>query len=127
MKTYSPVLTPGALASVARRKTEKVHGKLLDAQEKLHVVNEVLLDSAPGSVAGSIKTAVKENLAAEETVHEAAEELKEVKELLADAQGPDEGQPQKVDASVSHHSRANGKTGQGARSLIPLLSGRHAA
>lgn len=126
MKTYSPVLTPGALASIARRKTEKIQGKLHEAEEKLHVVNEVLLDEGAGGATSRIKTAVKENLAAEDTVHTASEDLQEVKELLAGAQANDAAPP-KADASVSHQPRPSGKSGQGARSIIPLLGGENAS
>ena len=126
MKTYSPVLTPGALASIARRKTEKIQGKLQEAEEKLHVVHEVLLDEGAGGATSRIRTAVKQNLAAEDTVHEAAEDLQEVKELLASAQA-DDGAPPKADASITHQPRPKGKSGQGARSIIPLLGGENAA
>jgi hypothetical protein len=119
MKSQSPALTQAALVSTARRKTKKVQRKLKEAEAELHSTNDALIKAVPLRPNPGIEKVVEKNLAVEEKVHDAAEELAVVKELLANAQ-PDGADGDR--AAASDGSR--GKTGQGVRSLIPHLASR---
>ena len=116
MKSQSPALTQGAIVATAGRKAHKVHRKLQQAEAELHTTNEILADAkaTPMPDRKQIDVAVKQNAAAEEKVHDAAEELQVVKELLSEADGD-------VHAQASATPRPNGQTGDGVKSLIPHL------
>jgi hypothetical protein len=112
MKSQSPALTQAALVATAGRKTHKVQRKLQQAEAELHTANEILVKAVPTHDTKDIDSAVKQNIAAEEKVHDAAEELHVVKELLSDAEASTQG--------ISTASSA-GQTGHGVKSLIPHL------
>jgi hypothetical protein len=110
----SPALTQAALVSTAGRKADKVQRKLQQAEAELHNANGILVKAVPTHDQQEIDAALKQNVAAEEKVHDAAEELEIVKELLSDS-GPD---AQTAGAAAT----PQGQTGQGVKSLIPHLS-----
>jgi hypothetical protein len=116
MKSQSPALTQGAIVATAGRKAHKVHSKLQQAEAELHTTNEILADATamPMPDKKQIDVAVKQNAAAEEKVHDAAEELQVVKELLSEADG-------ELHAQARVAPRPNGQTGDGVKSLIPHL------
>ena len=116
MKSPSPALTQAALVSTAGRKTHKVERKLKQAEAELHTANGILVkaNAAPARDKQQMDIAVKQNVAAEEKVHEAAEELQVVKELLSEAET--EGS-----ARTSAASASTGRSGDGVKSLIPHL------
>lgn len=114
MTRHIPAVAPAALQAAARKKTLSVQRKLEVAENELHRANEVLAGAIPRHDEQQISSAVQDNLAAEEKVREAAEELHIVQELLAD-----EAQ---TAASKAIDSKASGASGQGVRSLIPNLS-----
>jgi hypothetical protein len=111
MKAQSPALAPADLASAASRKADKVQRKLHEAEVELHTANSVLVKAVPGGKRRDLNQAVEQNVAAEAKVHEAAEELEIVKELLDNAEG----------AVAAATSGAQGRTGQGVKSLIQHL------
>ena len=113
----SPALTQAALASAAGRKADKVRRKLHQAEAELHNANGILVKAVPVHDQHEIDAALKQNVAAEEKVHDAAEELEIVKELLSDADV----------RSADSRPAAPGQTGQGVKSLIPHLSRRQNA
>jgi hypothetical protein len=115
MNARNPALTQADLASAAGRKAVKVQRKLQEAEAELHTANEILVQAVPTHDQQNIEDALKQNVAAEEKVHEAAEELEEVKELLSDAETEQQSKSQPNSA---------GQTGDGVKSLIPHLSGR---
>ena len=114
MKSRSPALSPAALASVASRKTAKVQQKLRVAEVELHEANAILVEAVPTHNAQEIDEAVQRNIAAEEKVHEATQELEEVKELLCDAHL----------AGTNKRATKKGLSGHGSKSLIGLLGNR---
>jgi hypothetical protein len=111
MKTQSPAVTPADLASAAGRKTAKVQRKLHEAQSELKTANSILVKAVPERSRRDLDQAVEQNVAAEAKVHEAADELEVVKELLDHAGG----------VVTGAESGAKGRTGQGLQSLIPHL------
>lgn len=118
MKAQPPAVTQASLVSTAGRKAKRVQRKLHEAEAELHTANEILVKAVPTRDEASIDAAVEQNVAAEEKVHDAAEELEVVNALLADAQ-----QAPCTDAPPL----SPGRTGQGANSLIPHLNQRAAA
>jgi hypothetical protein len=110
----SPALTQAALASTAGRKADKVQRKLQQAEAELHNANGILVNAVPTHDQQEIDAALKQNVAAEEKVHDAAEELEIVKELLS------EGEP--AVPSAKSRPAARGQTGQGVKSLMPHLA-----
>jgi hypothetical protein len=118
MKTQPLALTPAALAKAARNKTKKVQHKLEVAEAELHTANAVLIETLPSPAKKDLLSALKQNVAAEEKVREAADELQVVTELLNDG-----------DADKSHLQKLipkprdahNSKSGEGAHSVIPHL------
>jgi hypothetical protein len=117
MKSHSPALTQAALVATAGRKTHKVHRKLKQAEAELHTANEILVKAKakPARDKQAMEIAVRQNVAAEEKVHDAAEELQVVKQLLAEAD---------ADTHASASSGATGQSGDGVKSLIPHLERR---
>lgn len=113
MKAQNPAMTDAALASAAARKAEKVQRKLHQAEAELHSANKTLVEAVPKHDQREIEDALKQNIAAEEKVHDAAEELEVVKELLSNAE---------PSAGAGMPTRQAGQTGHGVKSLIPHLS-----
>ncbi len=114
MNTRPPALTHAARAATAGRKAQKVQRKLQEAEAELHAANGILVEAVPTRDREKIDEALEQNIAAEEKVHDAAEELEVVRELLADDAAPDN--------RVAPAERAAGQSGQGVKSLIPHLS-----
>jgi hypothetical protein len=119
MKAQSPALTQASVVSAAGRKTKRVQRKLHEAKAELHAANEVLVEAVPAHDKESIDAALEQNVAAEEKIHEAAQELEVVNALLSDAD--------QAAQATSEPPASEGKTGQGANSLIPHLNKRAAA
>jgi hypothetical protein len=119
MKPQSTALTSASLVSTAGRKAKRVQRKLQEAEAELHTANELLVQAVPTRDQGSIDTALEQNVAAEEKVHDAAEELEVVHALLSDA-----GETAQATGTLPN---AKGQTGQGAKSLIPHLNQRAAS
>lgn len=106
----APAVTNDALASVASRKTRKVQKKLQEAEIDMRSANEVLAHAAaPSANTKEVHRAVQRNAAAEKMVHEATEELEDVKDILDHAKG------------ASPTPSAAGRSGQGVKSLLPHL------
>lgn len=105
------------LASTAGIKAAKVQRKLKAAEVELSRTNAVLVKELPPKERKLVAEAIKDNQAAEEKVREAADELEVVSELLTDAQAVDAAPK----GGKGNKSVATGKTGQGAKSLIPHL------
>jgi hypothetical protein len=118
MKPHTPALTPAALAAAAGKKTVQVQRQLKSAEVELQTSNAALIKALPANVRGEVAEALQHNVAAEEKVHEAAENLEVVKELLSEADPekrmPDHPRP-------ARKKSATGKTGEGAKSLISHL------
>jgi hypothetical protein len=117
MNPQNPVLTPDAIASAAGKKTVKVQHKLRVAESELRTANAVLRRAVPKNAKREIGEALAENTAAEQKVHEATDELEVVTELLGAAAGS--AQAQEAGAAAG---KPEGRSGQGARSLMPHLS-----
>ena len=104
------------LVAGARKRTEKVEKDLEVAREELQMANKVLVkpsrrDAAPDELAA---LAVLQNIAVEEKVSDAVEELKEVTALLKDAE-----------QVVADAERGPvGRSGEGASSVIQHLPDR---
>jgi hypothetical protein len=118
MKAQSPALTQAALVAAAGRKADKVQRKLHEAEAELHTANQILVKAVPTRDNDDIDAAVEQNVAAEGKVHDAVEELEVVKELLADSEAP---------AGMEKDPGAQGRSGQGVKSLIAHLGRRAAA
>jgi hypothetical protein len=114
MKAQSPALTPASLVSAAGRKAKRVQRKLHEAEAELHTANEILVEAVPAHDKESIDAALEQNVAAKEKVHDAAQELEVVNALLSEGD-----QTAQV---TSEPPALQGKTGQGAKSLIPHLN-----
>jgi hypothetical protein len=118
MKPHTPALTPAALTAAAGKKTVQVQRQLKSAEVELQTSNAALIKALPASVQGEVAEALQHNVAAEEKVHEAAENLEVVKELLSEAD-PEKRMPDHP--SRARAKSATGKTGEGAKSLISHL------
>ena len=116
---HTPAVTSSELAAAAGKKTTKVRRKLKAAEAELTRSNSVLVKELPARKKKLVMEALKDTQAAEEKVREAAEELEVVTELLSDA----ETTPQQAKTPV----KGSGKSGQGAKSLIPHLRSDAAA
>jgi len=124
MSTPTPAVTSAELASTAGRKTAKVRRKLKQAEAQLTRSNSTLVQQLPPREKKLVKDALQENQAAEEKVREATEELEVVTEMLADAQ---DAAAKAVQGDGAAADIPRGKTGQGAKSLIPHLRSNAAA
>ncbi|MGZ5195158.1 MAG: hypothetical protein ACXWJM_08325 [Ramlibacter sp.] len=118
MTSRNPVLTPDALASAAGKKTVKVQRKLRAAEGELRTANTVLRKAVPKNARRDIDEALAENTAAEQKVREATDELEVVSELLGAAAGDSHAGA----ADEGAGDEPKGRSGQGARSLLPHLS-----
>ena len=111
-KAQSPALTQASLVSAAGRKAKRVQRKLQEAEAELHTANEILVEAVPANDKENIEAALEQNAAAKEKVHEAAEELEVVNELLSDGN----------ETATDEPPASKGKTGQGLKSLIHHLN-----
>jgi hypothetical protein len=113
--TKSPNTQSAQILGAAISKTDHVQEELNDAAQALKGTNAVL--SGPLSTVQAISAvagAVKENMAAESKVHDAAQELEAVKELIADAQ------------IAQAAGERQGKAGEGTASILAYFEGRRA-
>lgn len=110
MKPQPSVLTPAAVAAAAGRKAKKVQAKLTAADAELKASIKVLDQPKVEHDSAEVKAALKHNLAAEEKVQEATEELEVVTELLND-----------VKDALPVNGATPGRSGEGANSAIPHL------
>ena len=120
MKRHTPALTAEAIAAAASNKTSKVQRQLVAAEAELQIANAALQEALPAGAGAKVKAALEHNVAAEEKVHEAAEDLEAVKELLSDGQ-LEEGPAKRRAPPQPRNKPAAGKSGEGARSLMPHL------
>ncbi|MDB5881314.1 MAG: hypothetical protein JWP43_1192 [Ramlibacter sp.] len=118
MKAQAPAITQAALVATAGRKAEKVQRKLQQAESELHTANKILVKAVPTQNRKEIDTAVEQNVAAEEKVHDAAEELQVVKELLADADA------EAIMLGAGNDTGSQGRSGDGVKSLMSHLERR---
>lgn len=86
MKRPTPALTAEAIAAAASKKTAKAQRQLVAAEAELQISSAALQEALPTGAGAKVKAALQHNVAAEEKVHEAAEDLETVKELLSDGQ-----------------------------------------
>jgi len=110
-----PNLHSARILSEAISKTDHVQEELQDAAQALSGTNAVL--SGPISTAQAVSAvagAVKQNMAAESKVQDAAQELESVKELIQDAQ------------VAQASGERDGKAGQGTASILAYFEGRRA-
>lgn len=103
--------------SVARSKTKKVEHDIRVAEAELHDSNQVLADTAVGTVvtAASVKAAVAQNVQVEDKLHEAVAELAAVSALLKAADAKNAGADE--DTTAGHRS------GEGIKSVMDHLGG----
>ncbi len=116
MKAQVPAVTHAAMVNVAGRKARKVQRKLLDAEADLHAANGVLSGAVPAKDNAKVEAALEQNIAAEEKVHEASEELEIVKHLLDNVQGDP--------ATVDDAPAPKRGSGEGLQSLVPHMTQR---
>jgi hypothetical protein len=112
--TPSPAFTPQSLAHAARRKAGRVQRKLQEAEADIRTANTVLTQPPEKMDEEDVREAADRNLAAEQKVHDATEELEDVKELLVHAAGEPAAAP------------GPGHNGDGVKSLLDKLTGRDA-
>jgi len=110
----SPTFTAQALAHAARRKAGRVQRKLQEAEVDIRSANTVLTQPPEELDEEDMREAADLNVAAEQKVHDATEELEVVKELLVHAAGDPATLP------------PAGHNGDGVKSLLDKLTGRDA-
>jgi hypothetical protein len=96
-------------------RTDEIQEELQDAAQAIGGTNAAL--SGPLSTAqavAAVASALKDNLAAESKVHEAAQDLETVKELIEDAQ---------IAQAAGEH---DGKAGEGTASILAYFEGKRA-
>jgi hypothetical protein len=120
MKRPTPALTAEAIAAAASKKTAKPQRQLVAAEAELQISSAALQEALPTGAGAKVKVALHHNVAAEEKVHEAAEDLEAVKELLSDGQ-PEETPAERPARRPRRKQPAAGKSGEGVRSLLPHL------
>lgn len=118
MKSYTPALTAAATVAAASKKTANVQRQLQAAEAELRSSSAALLEALPTGAGPKVKAALEHNVAAEEKVHEAAEDLEAVKELLSDAEAETPGAHK---AAKVKKKPAAGRSGEGSKSLIAHL------
>jgi hypothetical protein len=107
-------LTSDSIVGTVRRKARRAHENVMAAEGQLVAANEALKDAVPRHDVAAITEAAERTIVAEEEVRNAAQELEVVNELLESSPpGPAGGEGGPCGAS-----------GEGARSLLPLLKGR---
>ena len=102
-------LTSDSMRGAARRKAQRAREKVREAETQLEAANGALKEAIPLRDVEAIAEAAERTARAEEEVHEAAHELEIVDALLQDGA-----------AAVP----PPGKSGEGARSLLPFLGQR---
>jgi hypothetical protein len=111
-----PTSTQSAqILKAAIDKTDQIQDELQDAASALNGTNTML--SGPISTAQAVSAvagAVRQNILAEAKVHDAAQELESVKELIADAQ------------IAQASSEVHGRAGEGTASILAYFEGRRA-
>lgn len=117
MKRHTPALTAEAIAAAASKKTAKVQRELVSAEAELQIASAALLEVLPAAAGAKLQAALDHNVAAEEKVHAAAEDLEAVKELLSEAAPPGATGERRA----SRKTPIAGNSGEGARSLMPHL------
>ena len=117
MTTPPPVLTAAAVATAAGRKARKIQRKLTAAEAELQASNKLLGRPVTGPRSEEVKDALEHNAAAEIKVHEAAQELEVVAELLSDVK---DALPGAQDLA----QQSGGRSGEGANSAIQHLHNR---
>jgi hypothetical protein len=120
MKFHTPALTSSAIAAAASKKTAKVQRQLIAAEAELQSASAALMEALPAGAGTEVRAALEHNVAAEEKVHEAAEDLEAVKELLSDVVVESPAADHKVHVRIRRKPAA-GKSGEGAKSLMPHL------
>ncbi|MEO8656519.1 MAG: hypothetical protein ABI409_20525 [Ramlibacter sp.] len=120
MTSHTPALTAEAIAAAASKKTAKVQRQLVAAEAELQIASAALAEALPAGASAKVKAALKHNVAAEEKVHEAAEDLEAVKELLSDA-SLNEAPAERRILPRPRKKPAAGRSGEGTRSLMPHL------
>ena len=119
MKSKPHALTPAAIAAAAGKKAVKAKKKLHVAKAELEASSSVLLeDSRQKPQASKVGVALQHNVAAEDMVREATRDLDAVEELLTEVDPVAEtGKPHSND-------EFQGRSGEGAKSVIPHLRRR---
>jgi NADH:ubiquinone oxidoreductase subunit C len=120
MKRHHPVSAPNAkLIAGARKKTSKVQKELEAAEAELHMSNAVLAKSLPEDMQKDnvVALALVQNAAVEEKVHEAAEELQVVTELLKG----EEAERVRLEHELAGKAPQAGTSGEGANSALAHL------
>lgn len=102
-------LTTQSMQGAARRKARRAREKVLEAELHLEAANETLRRAIPRRDVKAITLAAERTVRAEDEVHEAAQELEAVDELLHDS------------GAARHDGAASG---EGAKSLLPFLGRR---
>ena len=120
MKRHTPALTAEAIAAAASKKAAKAQRQLVEAEAELQISSAALQEVLPAGAGAKVEAALQHNAAAEEKVHEAAEDLETVKELLSDGQ-PESTPDQRPARPRPRKQAAAGKSGEGVRSLMPHL------
>jgi hypothetical protein len=113
--TNPPNPQSAKILSEAIEKTDQVQEELENAAQALNETNAVL--SNPLSTAQAVSAvagAVQQNIAAEAKVQDAAQELENVKELIADAQ---------IAQAAGQRER---QAGEGTASILAYFEGRRA-
>lgn len=117
MTSPPPVLTAAAVATAAGRKARKIQRKLTAAEAELQASSKLLGAPVARHASKDVKDALEHNAAAEVKVHEAAEELEVVAELLSDVK---DASPAAQELARQH----GGRSGEGANSAIQHLHNR---
>ena len=79
MKRHTPALTAEAIAAAASKQTAKVQQQLVAAETELQIASAALLEALPAGAGAEVQAALEHNVAAEQKVHAAAEELEAVR------------------------------------------------
>jgi hypothetical protein len=113
--TNSPNTQSAQILSEAIDKTGQIQEELQDAAQALNETNAVLSHPLSNAQAVSaVAGAVKQNIAAESKVQDAAQELETVKELIVDAQ---------IAQAAGQRER---QAGEGTASILAYFEGRRA-
>lgn len=114
----------GNRVASAKTKTEKVQEDLELAEAELHLANLVITDKIADSVSDAeLAKAVTHNEQVEEKLHDAAEDLKHVTDLLAS----EERDRKQLEQALADYRDADGaslagsRSGQGSASVIEHL------
>ncbi len=110
-----PTTRAAGILAEAIHKTDEVQDELQEAAEALSDANAVLANPLTVSQAAvAVASAVKQNIAAESKVTDAAKELDSVKELIHEAQ------------VAQAEGDVKGNAGEGTASILAYFEGRRA-